>query len=416
VVVGVSIEPRAGRAQAARAAPARLQPVVPADFDPNGGQSAAVGFAWQSFVALNWPAAARGVPDRTKVIGQPGPLVWDTWKSPEEVFYADGRRPPPWDQYGEPLPPECGVTAATAGIPLLRRIAKAPRNTHNKGVRQVREAEAVGGTLTDQHGNLAHFDIRLNRNIFESIVRNGWYSAKGQANVAYISFPAGVMEVKAAWREMTVQDSAEVRRRFYIKRAWLYTPPIGRMRATCVMADVGLVGLHITHKTPSRAQWTWATFEHVDNVPPAAPGWNGPFSFNNPTASCPPPCEPNKSTEKNHVPTGIPTQVTRLTPIAPEAAAANAQWQAALASVVPGSAFQFYQLVDIQWPQAPAHKPIGDPKPNRLRNTVMETYVKESTCIGCHYGAQTAAGQCFSRLTPGGQCSSDYSFVLGDAR
>src|SRR5208283_4023263 len=38
-------------------------------------------FAWRAFVAVNWPSLAdpdqRGVPDRAKALGDPGPRVWE---------------------------------------------------------------------------------------------------------------------------------------------------------------------------------------------------------------------------------------------------------------------------------------------------------------------------------------------------
>ena len=47
-------------------------------------------FAWRAFVALNWPslsdAAHRGEPDRAKALGDPGPRVWETFKSRYELF------------------------------------------------------------------------------------------------------------------------------------------------------------------------------------------------------------------------------------------------------------------------------------------------------------------------------------------
>src|SRR6185503_16327980 len=99
----------------------------------------------------------------------------------------------------------------------------------------------------------------------------------------------GVMEVKASWRMMTDTDTGLVKSRFYRRDAWVYTPQFGTQPATCVKAEVGLVGLHVTHKTASRPQWTWATFEQIDNVPPfnAPPpvGRTLPYSFNNP--ACP---------------------------------------------------------------------------------------------------------------------------------
>ena len=54
-------------------------------------------FAWRAFIALNWPSltdpAHRGVPDRAKTLGDPGPRVWETFKARYELFQVgpDGR-------------------------------------------------------------------------------------------------------------------------------------------------------------------------------------------------------------------------------------------------------------------------------------------------------------------------------------
>ena len=389
-----------------------LSPNVPADMPANPTQADAVNFAWQSFVAVNWPAlpGQRGVPDWKKKIGQPGDVVWNTWKTPGEVFLADGQKPPGWNQPGGNLPPECRQAGAAPGDYWLQRITKVPGNNNNEAMRQAKEV--VGGTLTDQHGNLVRFDVRLNKVTFDNIISNVYYNIQGQDSATVIALPAGVMEVKASWRELTDSDTPQVKARFFRRTAWIYTPKSGSKPASCIQSEVGLVGLHVTQKTPSRPQWTWATFEQVDNVPPFTPplavsapvARTLPYSFNNP--ACPPSqCVPNQSTQKNGQPTGIPTQVTRVVNVGTAAQQANPLWQAALRSAMLTSPFQYYELVDIQWPQNPSQRPAGNPAPGLLANTTMETYVVESSCLNCHYTARTASGK----------LSSDFSFLLAEA-
>jgi len=390
-----------------------LSPNVPVDLPANPTQADAVNFAWQSFVAVNWPALAgqRGVPDPNKKIGQPGDVVWNTWKTPAEVFTANGQKPPGWNQPGGNLPPQCLAAGAAPGDYWLQRVTKVPGNSNNEAMRQAKEV--VGGTLTDQHGNLVRFDVRLNKVDFDNIVTNVYYNTQGQDSAKVIAFPAGVMEAKAAWREMTDSDTPAIRARFFRRIAWIFTPKSGSDPATCIKSEVGLVGLHVTDKTPSRPQWTWATFEQIDNVPPFTPPSAAargraagpvPYSFNNPL--CPPSqCVPNKSTQKNGKPTGIPTQVTRVVNIGAAAQQANPIWQAALRGAMLTSPFQYYELVDIQWPQSPGQRPAGNPTPGLLANTTMETYVVESSCLNCHYTARTASGR----------LSSDFSFLLAEA-
>lgn len=382
-----------------------LSPTAPGDLPGGAQQSDAVTYAWRQFVALNWPAqsGARGVPDTSKTIGQPGNPVWHTWKTPDEIFYANGQAPPPWSEYGSQLPPQCASIGATATSFVLQRVTKVPAGIKNAAIEAAREA--VGGTLTDQHGNLARFEVRMNQAIFNAIVSAKFYTIQGQDAASEISFGPGVMEVKASWRQMTSVDPPSALSRYYTESAWIYTPPFGNNPATCEHGTVGLVGLHITQKTPTLPQWTWATFEQIDNVPPAAPAYTGALSFNNP--NCPPAqCVPNKSTENNGVPTGVPTQVTRVVPVGTAAAAANLIWQQALSQAVPGSVFQYYQLIDVQWPQTPNRFPTGNPTPGLLANTTMETYLTESSCIACHFTARTQSGK----------LSSDYTFMLAEAQ
>src|SRR6202044_2342807 len=58
-------------------------------------------FAWRAFVSLNWPSLTgpdgRGVADRAKALGDPGPRVWETFKSRYELFQVApaGRRSAP---------------------------------------------------------------------------------------------------------------------------------------------------------------------------------------------------------------------------------------------------------------------------------------------------------------------------------
>ncbi len=64
-------------------------------------------FAWRAFIALNWAsfpdAAHRGVPDRSKSLGDEGKRVWETFKSDYEMFAIgdDGKHAAlsPWTSY-----------------------------------------------------------------------------------------------------------------------------------------------------------------------------------------------------------------------------------------------------------------------------------------------------------------------------
>jgi hypothetical protein len=145
--------------------------------------------------------------------------------------------------------------------------------------------------------------------------------------------------------------------------------------------------MHIGHKSASSPQWVWSTFEQVDNVdvdPVAHPNLNPSF-FDPNCWICAVNQEPAPDANGIYPPT--PTQVWRAIAIPPDKRALNAQAQAALRKI--GSVWQYYQLIDTQWPTSPttppaawngglpdavANKPGGDPTPVFLTNITMETY------------------------------------------
>src|SRR6185312_7649235 len=81
-------------------------PVPPADVCiPNGYTDIPMDyfddFSWKELVAMVWPAKTgqRGVADPLKKVGDPGPRVFETFKSLQELFHDDGSAPSAFNQY-----------------------------------------------------------------------------------------------------------------------------------------------------------------------------------------------------------------------------------------------------------------------------------------------------------------------------
>lgn len=207
-------------------------------------------FAWQTFIALNWPVdpawpanpARAGEPDRTATAatwGNPqdpghGPLAytaWETFKPVQDVFVDPGKTPSGWGVSStEPSVCTNMRNVAGAGRPLrvISSISKVPavalpglrtmmlaatRGAH--GALALDKADllspdkidqAAGGWLTDQQGNLVWYERSINREEFEYMMRPGGqskdalYTRAGQlATVTNaggnhpdgLSFPAG---------------------------------------------------------------------------------------------------------------------------------------------------------------------------------------------------------------------------------
>jgi len=78
----------------------------------------------------------------------------------------------------------------------------------------------------------------------------------------YISFPAGTIEVKSAWRPLTATEASSGR--FHIAMARHYETS-GSV-ACFVDQPFGLVALHIIQKTPTAPYFVYATFSQADNI------------------------------------------------------------------------------------------------------------------------------------------------------
>ena len=191
-------------------------------------------FAWRIFRALNWPAdVERRAADPAATFGQPGPVVWETWAITSEVYLAEGRRPPQWENLALGLERESDGDEMPLQQALLKRTEPVPPGST--------------GHQTDE--------VRMNRATFDFIRDNGLYSVEGQERWFYsgrqLTFPVDSMEVKAVWRPIS-----ESERDIY---HW----------ATVTDADsgerhlYGLTALHVTSKV--LPNWFWATFEHRDN-------------------------------------------------------------------------------------------------------------------------------------------------------
>lgn len=385
--------------------PTPAPPAPPLNF--NTLQRAADIFSWQTFIALNWPVnpAMRGEPDASKKISDPGPRVWETWKEAYEVYLKDGAKPKPWNDT-EPIPGAC-ADGATKVFFRKQKIDDVVDST-------LQAAAATGtlpATLTDQKNKLVRYEIRMNKVMFDHIVKHQLYNANIQAQAKSIDFPDGAMLIKAAWREITPSEESL----FHTVTACVCDTDANGNLINCRKQRMGLVGFHITSKTGFAPQWIWSTFEQVMNVP----GQTGaPYSFNNPScgaAICPPnqqslPGTPNQIVRSIPIPNAEP-DCNKPTLAVDNIALLNKDVFKAMSDT--GSIFRYYQLVNTQWPvpktyKTPQPETRFTVRPVTLGNTTMESFVQPtSTCMGCHSTARTVNQNTF--------VSSDFSFSLNNA-
>jgi hypothetical protein len=381
--------------------------IVTHDLGAIGTQPFVSELAWFTFIGLNWPAPAdlkqRGVPDRQNVIGgykagggeggggstmQTGPTVWETFKDSDDIFLNPPVRPRPFDA-GESIPPPCLLKARAnpaAARRTLVRTAKASEVLRGF-------IQATGQPLIDQNGQKVWYEVKVNRAYYDYVVNNRFYDSRYQTG-ANISFPSSsnttgdvpAIKVKAAWKVMGGAGSTQPDNpaQFYTTQAFVYDPGTGQ----CSVQTMGLVGLHVVMKTAQLPQWSWATFEHVNNAPDQQPGPVAGVQYNFYNPKCPPATCPVNAPPSSAGST-TPTQVMRVTPVSSDAP--NAMFQTALKTLRADNVWQNYMLVDAQW--SGTRTPLGVPsQPQFLANTTMETYVQGPTgtdstphgCINCH--------------------------------
>jgi len=374
--------------------------------------------SWETFVALNWPATAKGCsPDLTKtILSGTGPVVWETYLADTDVFKS---KPAAW--CGGP-PGMSGVSADAQKLGQKTGVTRffgmlskfSPTLTTGTGIKGIQE---VGGALTDKNGRFVRYEIRMNQDEYNYIIKNNLWNKAGQAGKT-ISFPegkssfgpVGAMEIKAAWKVLGAGDDPT---KYYNIQAIVFNNSAGAKSPGTNPVTLGLVGLHILHKAKGQSKWLWSTFEQNDNLTS--------FSYPNGKPNVQTAKTPYTELDPNGKPLNLPVNVVRVNPIENPATEMNAGYQKLLA----GSVWANYSLVATQW----AGNLGGMPKPAFMANTVIETYTQgpkppsdgpipypspgyqpfspnaSSSCMKCHSVATTAQ-----------KTNGDFSFLLGNAK
>jgi hypothetical protein len=225
--------------------------------------------------------------------------------------------------------------------------------------------------LVAQNGRYVRTLTLFNRVAFDHIVRNRYFLRDALPPVPsprpdrpVIDFPIGSVAVKTAWIDVTDSPPALVKR-FYTRTALV-------KRATgsgCTRMTVGLIGLHIAQKTPSRPQWIWSSFEQADAVPPKWADWPGSFVLNDATGApmpeqnplslaplAPEPVRPYNVVRVADAPILTPTELTSY----------------GYRNLLAGTQWQYYRLIVTQWPRLEGNQ--ADPIPASLDGSIANTF------------------------------------------
>ncbi|MFP5236439.1 MAG: hypothetical protein ACLGSD_11100 [Acidobacteriota bacterium] len=409
-------------AQSPAPPPIVLSPAIPGDVTITAKEVSIDAFqpdfdvySWNTFIALNWPVGPDGNADPNQKIGAKGDndTVWEHYRDVRDVFLPGGKRPT-WN--GPAVMPPVPVKGYRKGMPVLSQIAKTPHVLTDSS------QPFNTGPLIDQNGYYTRFQILINKTMFDYILNNSLYSKAGQkvftppvnftcGSLASGTKPEveGAIMVKSSWKVIKPSEKS----RFHSEEAVVCSPPEKEgEKPICQIKLMGLVGLHIAHKTQDASQWLWSTFEHVDNAPTAEDVKSGnlkaKYNYYNPKCG-PKICPANQIPPRPWIPAEVSSfhsQVVRnnlfnLPIYAASAAARNSDARALFVGVNPHSVWQNYELISTMWPTNPGNcaavpgDPLGTPAPTFMANTTLETYLQKnppqpnvtSQCIECHNNA-----------------------------
>jgi hypothetical protein len=312
--------------------PSELNPPFVAGPPSSGGAPAATpeqasAFAWQEFIALNWPAGPqtgqpgqRDTPSTTCKFGDTSSgcalLTWETLRGKVEIFPGNGNPflvvPPP----GYPGPPgdksfgydalpvynystpimACDMKQANDPTPwinldetdqitldnmyagvvtpgsspnsspqLIRFLAKANRSqyVYVAGNSSATDASRQWWQTIPMDVVAATKDY-LKTHMASPPPEDGTYPVPPNGKTALVSLPYGTIEIKAGWRQLNPSELSPGK--FHTQTVRFYDFGSDGVTPCYRNATWGLVALHIIQKTPSAPYFIYATFEHTDNL------------------------------------------------------------------------------------------------------------------------------------------------------
>ena len=408
-------------------------------------------FAWQSFVALQWPAIPptasngykRGFADTSKQFtteNDPELPVWQTWKAKREIFLgldgADGAAPRPWNSqiyYGPQISDGSFTVCSDAADPSAVRQAlqgglhafSLSSKVTSEGIDEnievngeafypasIRGQKAEPQVFKTSTGNPVLYEVKVNYDWFNYVTGHRFYDTKvkNAARVAgTIRLPArgssynpgncsssssvpcsmGAIETKSAWLLAGPGDDVS---RYHSTQALYFKADSGGTSGLC--ADLGtflLTGFHINQKTENQPFFIYSTFGHVDNGKN-----NDEFRYQNQRKSDDALIPPagygigyitSTGSNSHGGPTYGPSRIPHRTQ------SFNRQVQAQIRAANPNSVWQNYQLVGVQFATKNAdatqgNYPIGSNDPGH----VGQSYYLANLTLETSWGLQNFQG------------------------
>ncbi len=284
--------------------------------------------AWQWFVCLNQP------------IAKTSERKWEGLKPTSEVYLANGQKPSAFRQ--RTSPPQAVIKQAKAlGMDTKKLFHNLDSMLQVDGL----ALEMGGNSPKTKHVQFVRYELLMSKGTFDYIVTQKVYNVNGQAALTTdLAFPHNAWELKTSWLWVgddkaflaVLEDDG-----YYIVNSY-YRDDSGSYQ----VGYSALSGMHVINKL--LPDWTWATFENVNN---------------------------SKYTITDHIP---PTPMTNQTGPDANTQKINATYQ----NKYPNLAA--YELIGVQF--------NFDKNPDLLASSQMESeFQSRSSCIACHFTAAYSA-------------------------
>ena len=227
-------------------------------------------FSWQHFLALNAPTVG----------GQINPTgdndtQWDKWSSTADLLNQPNPGPPGSRYY----PEVCQQVPNFQQYRAIQQVGKV-----DDSVLQAQTNGLSESPLIDRNGNFVRFEILLSPAMHTEVVSKGYNDPSvmngltsnvnlscGEASYTGgdpANSQMGAIALKLAWMDAS-SFSDQKRSTYHLEDLLLYNPSYRNSSGeeTCELKTMGLVGMHIAHKTMQQPNWIWISFEHADNAP-----------------------------------------------------------------------------------------------------------------------------------------------------
>ncbi len=249
------------------AIPTSIPHDVPADAD----QSVFDDFSWQTFLAVNAPAGGQA--------DDPTP-PWTTWSSTADylnlvsAWYATGGTRDTFPAFGAVYYPQaCLDYCSTEGINCSDYRTIEQVGKINDAIFEADNTGLSSNPVIAANGSFVRYEIRMNQDMYDLVSSESrpLYDVDdlvtGDVNgtCGNAGGSEGVINVKLAWMDMSGFDAST----FYTEPRLIFTAAGSNSTGqdSCSLETMGLVGMHIAHKTESQQTWVWSTFEHNRNAP-----------------------------------------------------------------------------------------------------------------------------------------------------